>query len=58
MDSLLPFLQGTCTPYNMPVYPGARRMVANSEMFLASADVRYFKQVKCPVWSKDKITQK
>ena len=25
MDSLLPFLQGTCTPYNMPVYPGARR---------------------------------
>jgi hypothetical protein len=33
----------------MPVYPGARRMVANSEMFLASADVRYFKQVKCPV---------
>jgi len=26
MDSLLPFLQGTCTPYNMPVYPGARRV--------------------------------
>jgi len=24
MNSLLPFLQGTCTPYNMPVYPGAR----------------------------------
>ncbi len=24
MESLLPFLQGTCTPYNMPVYPGAR----------------------------------
>jgi hypothetical protein len=24
MDSLLPFLQETCTPYNMPVYPGAR----------------------------------
>src|SRR6516164_6181534 len=21
MESLLPFLQGTCTPYNMPVYP-------------------------------------
>jgi hypothetical protein len=26
MDSLLPFLQGTCTPYNMPVYPGALRL--------------------------------
>ena len=25
MDSLLPFLQGTCTPYNLPVYPGALR---------------------------------
>ena len=24
MESLLPFLQGTCTPYNMPVYPGAQ----------------------------------
>jgi hypothetical protein len=32
MDSLLPFLQGTCTPYNMPVYPGARRIVANSDI--------------------------
>jgi hypothetical protein len=29
MESLLPFLQGTCTPYNMPVYPGAQRIVAN-----------------------------
>ena len=28
MESLLPFLQGTCTPYNMPVYPGAQRMIA------------------------------
>ena len=26
MESLLPFLQGTCTPYNMPVYPGAPEM--------------------------------
>jgi hypothetical protein len=33
-------------------------IVANSEVFLASADVRFFKQVTCPVWSKDKITQK
>ena len=24
MESLAPFLQGTCTPYNMPVYPGAQ----------------------------------
>ena len=30
MESLLPFLQGTCTPYNMPVYPGAQRIIANS----------------------------
>jgi hypothetical protein len=28
IDSLLPFLQGTCTPYNMPVYPGVRCIVA------------------------------
>ena len=32
MDSLLPFLQGTCTPYNMPVYPGAQRLVANPSL--------------------------
>ena len=32
--------------------------VAYPAVFLASADVRFFKQVKCPVWSKDKITQK
>jgi hypothetical protein len=30
MESLLPFLQGTCTPYNMPVYPGAQCIIANS----------------------------
>ena len=30
MESLLPFLQGTCTPYNMPVYPGAQCKIANS----------------------------
>jgi hypothetical protein len=34
------------------------RMTGYSEVFLASADVRFFKQVTCPVWSKDKITQK
>ena len=28
MDSLLPFLWGSCIPYNMPVYPGAQCMVA------------------------------
>ena len=32
MDSLLPFLQGTCTPYNMPVYPGARCIVGQPEV--------------------------
>ncbi len=30
MESLLPFLQGTCTHYNMPVYPGAQCTIANS----------------------------
>ena len=30
MESLLPFLQGTCTPYNMPVYPGAQCIIAIS----------------------------
>ena len=25
MESLSPFLQGSFIPYNMPVYPGARR---------------------------------
>jgi hypothetical protein len=28
MDSLRPFLQGTYTPYNMPVYPGAQCNIA------------------------------
>ena len=32
MESLAPFLQGTCTPYNMPVYPGARRLTAESSL--------------------------
>jgi len=30
MESLAPFLQGTCTPYNMPVYPGAQRIITNA----------------------------
>ena len=30
MESLLPFLQGTCTPYNIPVYPGAQCIIAIS----------------------------
>ncbi len=30
MESLLPFLQGTCTPYNMPVYPGAQCVIAKA----------------------------
>ena len=32
MESLLPFLQGTCTPYNMPVYPGAQCKIAVPEI--------------------------
>ena len=30
MESLLPFPQGTRTPYNLPVYPGAQRIIADS----------------------------
>ena len=37
MDSLLPFLQGTCTPYNMPVYPGALRIGGENEAAGAAA---------------------
>jgi hypothetical protein len=32
MESLSPFLWRTCTSYNMPVYPGARRMVGHPEV--------------------------
>ena len=32
MESLSPFLYRTCTSYNMPVYPGARRMVGHPEV--------------------------
>jgi len=28
MELLAPFLQGTSTPYNMPVYPGAQCIIA------------------------------
>jgi len=30
MESLSPFLWGSCIPYNMPVYPGAQRIIAGS----------------------------
>ena len=30
MESLSPFLWGSCIPYNMPVYPGAFRVARNS----------------------------
>ena len=30
MESLSPFLWGSCIPYNMPVYPGAQRIIAES----------------------------
>jgi len=32
MESLSPFPWGSCIPYNMPVYPGARRFTANTEI--------------------------
>jgi hypothetical protein len=30
MESLAPFLWGSCIPYNMPVYPGAQCIIAES----------------------------
>jgi hypothetical protein len=47
MESLAPFLQGTCTPYNMPVYPGAQCMIANAliEERWRSPEVPYFGRV-------------
>jgi len=33
MESLSPFLWRTCTSYNMPVYPGARRVVGHSVQY-------------------------
>jgi len=30
MDSLMPFLSGSCIPYNMPIYPGALRLSRDS----------------------------
>jgi hypothetical protein len=32
MESLSPFLWRTCTSYNMPVYPGARRIVGHPSL--------------------------
>jgi hypothetical protein len=32
MDSLLPFLQGSFIPYNVPVYPGALRFADRSRV--------------------------
>jgi hypothetical protein len=33
MESLSPFLWGSCIPYNMPVYPGARRITPYAWMW-------------------------
>jgi hypothetical protein len=33
MESLSPFLQGSFIPYNMPVYPGAQRKVADPDLW-------------------------
>jgi len=50
MDSLLPFLQGFCNPYNMPVYPGAPWIVAqpNIEPKSGSSTVGRLLPVICP----------
>ena len=36
MESLSPFLQGSFIPYHMPVYPGARRVVAKPYLGITS----------------------
>ncbi len=36
MESLIPFLLGSFIPYNMPVYPGARRVTGYSADYLAN----------------------
>jgi hypothetical protein len=41
MESLSPFLWRTCTSYNMPVYPGARRFVANPSLTTNGATFRF-----------------
>ena len=33
MESLSPFLQGSFIPYNMPVDPGAQRIVADPSLW-------------------------
>jgi hypothetical protein len=45
MDSLLPFLQGTCTPYNMPVYPGALRIAGNTARTPSMSALAIYRQL-------------
>ena len=40
MESLSPFLWRTCTSYNMPVHPGARRVVGDSSLTVILLTVR------------------
>ena len=43
MESLSPFLWGSCIPYNMPVYPGARRKTPYARMWRTeSSDPSHF----------------
>src|SRR5215472_14926503 len=46
MDSLSPFLSDSFIPYNMPVYPGARRLVADS--CLCDTPVRHWPTWRAP----------
>jgi hypothetical protein len=38
MNSPYPFLQGSFIPYNMPVYPGARRTTAKADLGWSNVD--------------------
>jgi hypothetical protein len=51
MESLSPFLWGSCIPYNMPVYPGAQCKIANAlnERYALKASVDNYKFIS-PTW--------
>ena len=48
MESLSPFLWGSCIPYNMPVYPGARRKTPKPPNWLSRCRFSRIRNVKLP----------
>ena len=41
MESLSPFLWGSFIPYNMPVYPGAQRVIAKALIEVVGLEGNY-----------------